>query len=111
MCFVEAQEERTKNKKNALVPILMERLVETKTPTVPTFIKSKENCAGTPRLHKEPIFGRAINMQSRRPTEQCFYVLEPSHGCHRKGKSALELPSLERTNKAINMQSRRPTEQ
>ena len=53
-------------------PILMEKLLETKTPTVQTFSKSMEKCARTPRLHKEPIFGRAINMQSRRPTENVF---------------------------------------
>ena len=34
-----------------------------------------------PRLHKEPIFGRAINMRSRGSTEQCFCVLEPYCGC------------------------------
>ena len=59
---------------------------------VPHTHGDEKKCARTPRLHKEPIFGRAINMQSRTPTEQCFYVLEPSHGCHRKGKSVLELP-------------------
>ena len=49
----------------------------------------KENALVPPRLHKEPIFGRAINMHSRGSTEQCFCVLEPSHGCLYKEKSAL----------------------
>ena len=30
----------------------------------------KENALVPPRLHKEPIFGRAINMHSRGSTEQ-----------------------------------------
>ena len=76
-----AQAERSKKEENALVPILMERLLETKNEFIPYTI-GDEKCARTPRLHKGPIFGRAINMHSRGPTEQCFYDLEPLHGCH-----------------------------
>ena len=49
-----------------------------KSALVPHTVGDKE-CARTPRLHKEPIFGRAINMHSRGSTEQRFYVMEPSH--------------------------------
>ena len=37
-----------------------------------------KKCARTPSLERA---SKAINMHSRRPTEQCFYFLEPSHGC------------------------------
>ena len=67
-----------------------------------------ENCAGTPQigklcwypqigklcryphanklLQKCVIFNRVINLHSRGPTEQCFYVWEPHRGCQNKVK-------------------------
>ena len=64
-----------------------------------------------PRLHKESIFERALNMHSRWSTEQHSCVLEPYRGCHQKGKKVrARTPSLNRANRAINMHSRRPTE-
>ena len=65
----------------------------------------KKKCAHTPSLERA---SKAINMHSRRSMEQCFYVLVPSYGCHRKGKKCTRTPSLERASKAINMHSRRP---
>ena len=53
-----------------------------------------EKCAGTQRLRKLPIFGRAINMQSRRPTEQCFYIWKPLHGCLHKVKKVHRYPLI-----------------
>ena len=70
--------------------------------------KRKQKCPGTPSFERA---NRAINMHSRRPTKQRFYVLEPSHGCLHKGKKCPGTPSFQRANKAINMHSRRPTEQ
>ena len=44
-----------------------------------------ENCAGTRNsnelLQKFVIFNKAINLHSRGPTEQYFYVWEPHRGC------------------------------
>ena len=52
-----SKEERTKNRKCARTHTYGEDVED-------------EKCGRTPRPHKEPIFGRAINMHSRRPTEQ-----------------------------------------
>ena len=61
-----------------------------KTPTVQTFIESKEKCAGIPSLERA---SKAINMQSRRPTEQCFYVLELAW-VSLKGKKCKKMPKV-----------------
>ena len=71
----------------------------------------EKKCAHTPRLHKEPIFGRAIKMQSRTPAEQCFTFWSLHMGVIEIGKNCARTPSLERTNRAINMHSRGPAEQ
>ena len=40
--------------------------------------KSAKKCTHTPSLERA---SKAISMHSRGSTEQCFCVLEPSHGC------------------------------
>ena len=70
--------------------------------------KRTKNVLVPPHL-REP--NRAINMHSRRPTEQCFYVLSLCMGVSKRKKKCPGASSFERGNKAIILHSRRPTEQ
>ena len=60
-------------------------------------------------LQKCVISNKAINMRSRGPTEQQFYVWKPHCGCLHKVKKVLWYPSLKRANGAINIHSRGST--
>ena len=50
--------------------------------------KLKKKCARTPSFERAC---KAINMHSRRPTEQCFYVLEPLRWCLHKEKKVQKM--------------------
>ena len=65
-----------------------------------------EKCAGTPRLEivlvphankllqKFVLFNKAINLHSRAPTDQHFYVWEPHRGCLHKVKNVCWCPFI-----------------
>ena len=54
-------------------------------------------------IEKCVISNKAINMHSRGPTKQYFYVWEPHRGYFHKVKKVFWYPPLKRANGAINM--------
>ena len=61
-----------------------------------------------PSYRKMCDFNKAIKTSSRRPTEQCFCILEPLHWYLHKVKKWTCTHPLERANRAVNMHSRGP---
>ena len=58
-----------------------------------------------PSYRKMCNSSKAIKTSSRRPTKQCFYVLEPLHWYLHKVKKCARTSSLERANRAIKLKS------